>query len=251
MQFLVVALGFGSAAVAALAAARIAARAGRTPGAAFGLSAFFLAGLGYVAGLQSLMLYGLPRGLLPLPLAPETMFLIYAALTSLLAIALSAGLIALWLAVSRSSRETPSRFKTFGLALLFSLAIGILAAPFLIENQLAIGRAVSANESEIQAYRTSYKAGLEKLATIGALHRIEVDDDAVTHYIGGPLYQVGAKGLAEYARAAMVYQTLVLGANARPVVLRDAVTEDRIATYSADGVFVVQTTRDLGQAGDR
>jgi hypothetical protein len=251
MQFLIVVLGFGSAAAAALAASRIATRAGRRPGAAFGLSAFFLAGLGYVAALQALVLYGLPHGLLPVPLAPETTFLIYAALTSALAVALGAGLVAAWIAVSGASRAAPSRFKAFGLAALFSLAVGILAAPFLIQNQLAIGRAVSANESEIQAYRTSYKAGLEKLATIGALHRIDVDDDAVTHYIGGPLYQVGAKGLAEYARAAMVYQTLVLGADARPVVLRDAITEDRIATYSADGVFVVQTTRDLDQSDNR
>ncbi len=200
-----------------------------------------------MAVLQGLVLYVHPKHLLPASLAPETVFLLYAAATSLIAIASAAALAAAWIALTRRP-EQPSRCKAIGLAVLFSLALCILSAPFLVENQLVIGRAITANEAEINAFARSYKAGLAKLVKLGALSRIQVEDDAVTHYIGGPLYKVGPQGLAEYARAAMVYNTLVLGKAPRSIVLRDAVTEDRIGTYSPDGVFVVQTERDLSQA---
>ena len=247
MDFLAIALGIGSATAAAAAARRVAVGLGRTPASAFALSAFILGALIYVGTLQGLMLYGLPAGGLTADFGPETMLFAYAALAALAAIAGGTALIAAWLAIR--GREAPSRFKSFGLAALFSLAACILAAPLLIQNQLAIGRAISANEAEISAFTRSYKAGLERLSKIGALSRIEVDGAAVTHYIGGPLYEVGADGLAKYARAAMVYQTLVLGDPAKPVVLRDALTEDAIGTFRTDGVFVVQTKRDLTQAG--
>jgi hypothetical protein len=247
MYFLTVALGIGSAFAAALAASRIAAAAGRRPAAAFGLPAFFLTALIYVAALQCLALYTPTKGILPASLAPETAFLLYAAVTALLAAVSGLALVAAWAAAVRH-REQPSRFKAVGLAVLFSLSLCILSAPFLIQNQLVIGRAISANEAEINAFKTSYKVGLERLAKAGALSRIEIEDETITHYIGGPLYKVGTQGLAEYARAAMVYHTLVLGKAPRPVVLRDAVTEDRIGTYRPDGVFVVQTARDFTQA---
>jgi hypothetical protein len=247
MDFLAIALGLGSATAAAIAARRIALGLGRSPAAAFALSAFILAGLIYVGTLQGLILYGLPDGDMAADLAPETMLLGYAALAALISIAAGVGLVAAWLTI-RGQEAAPNRFKTFGLATLFSLAVCILAAPLLIQNQLAIGRAISANEAEINAFTQSYKSGLERLAKIGALSRIEVDDAAVVHYIGGPLYEVGADGLAKYARAAMVYQTLVLGETAKPIVLRDAATEDPIGTFRTDGVFVLQTKRNLTQA---
>lgn len=248
MDFLTIALGIAGAAAAALAARRIATRLGRSPAAAFGVSAFFLSALLYVAALQILMLYGLPSGMLPAARAPEATFLAYAVLADVFAIAAGVGMVAGWIAVFRTRKNAPNRLKSFGLAMLFSLAVTILAAPYLIQNQLTIGRAISANEAEISAFTSSYKSGLKRLAKVGALSRIEIDDAAITHYIGGPLYDVGTEGLAKYARAAMVYQTLVLGETAKPVVLRDAVTEDRIGTFRPDGVFIVQTTRDLTQA---
>lgn len=247
MEFLTAALGIGSALAAALVAARIAVAADRRPAAAFGLPAFFIAALLYVALLQGLVLYLHPKHLLPASLTPETVFLIYAAATALISIATAAALVAAWVALTRRP-EQPARFKAFGLAVLFSLALCILAAPFLIQNQLVIGRAISANEAEINAFARSYKANMAKLVKMGALSRIQVEDDAVTHYIGGPLYKLGARGLAQYARAAMVYNTLVLGKTPRSIVLRDAVTEAKIGTYSPDGTFVLQTTRDLSQA---
>lgn len=249
MDFLATALGLAGAATAAAVTHRLARRLGRSPAAAFACSAFVLGGVVYLGALQALILYGLPADALPGELAPEAMLLLYAGLAMLLSFALSAGMIAGWLAVRRRD-AAPNRFKTCGLAFLFSLAICILAAPVLIQNQLAIGRAISANEAELTAFRTSYTSGLERLAKIGALSRIEVDDTAVTHYIGGPLYRVGPDGLAKYARAAMVYQTLVLGETAKPVVLRDAATQDPIGTFRTDGVFVVQTKRDLSRAAD-
>lgn len=247
MDVLAIALGIGSATAAGAVARRIAVRLGRSPAGAFALSAFILGGLIYVGTLQALMLYGLPANAPSAELSPEMMLLACTALAALVSIVAGAGMVAAWLAV-RSPEAAPNRFKTFGLAALFSLAVCILAAPMLIQNQLTIGRAISANEAEISAFTSSYKAGLERLAKVGALSRIEVDDDAVTHYIGGPLYGVGPDGLAKYARAAMVYQTLVLGDAAKPVVLRDAVTNDPIGTYRTDGVFVVQTKRNLSHA---
>ena len=246
MDLLAIALGICSAAAAAVAARRIALRLGRSPAAAFALSTFFLSGLLYAATLQALVLYGLPSGILPVPPAPEATFLAYVALAAVVSVAAGVGMVGAWLAVARTAEDRPSRLKTFGLATLFSLAVTILAAPYLIQNQLAIGRAISANEAEISAFTSSYRTGLERLAKVGALSRIEVDDTAVTHYIGEPLYETGAEGLAKYAKAAMVYQTIVLGEAEKPVVLRDAVTEDRIGTFRPDGVFVVQTSRDLG-----
>lgn len=247
MDILTIVLGLAGATAATFAARRIAARLGRSPAAAFGLSAFFLSGLLYVAALQTLMLYGLPSGMLPVARAPEATFLAYAVLAAVFSIAAGVGMVAGWIAVFRNRKDAPNRLKTLGLASLFSLAVTILAAPYLIQNQLTIGRAIGANEAEISAFTSSYKSGLQRLAKVGALSRIEIDDAAITHYIGGPLYDVGPEGLAKYARAAMVYQTLVLGEAPKPVVLRDAVTEDRIGTFQPDGVFVVQTNRDLTQ----
>jgi hypothetical protein len=247
MDFLAIALGIVGATVAAIVARRIALWVGRGPSAAFAFSAFILGALAYAGTLQGLILYGLPGDVLSSDLAPETRLLAYTGLAGLVSIAGGAGTVAVWLAV-RSRDVAPSRFKTFGLAALFSLAACILAAPLLIQNQLAIARAISANEAEISAFTSSYKAGLERMAKIGALSRIEAGDDAVTHYIGGPLYSLGVDGLVKYARAAMIYQTLVLGEAAKPVVLRDAVTEDPVGTLRTDGVFVVQTKRNLSQA---
>jgi hypothetical protein len=247
MQFVTVALGLGSGLSAALIAARVAAAADRRPAAAFGIAAFFIAGLVYVTALQLGTLRAHPSALMPASLGPEAAFLVYAGATALLAVTAAAGIVGGWVLVMRRG-QAAGRFKTFGLAVLFSLALCILSAPFLIQNQLLITRAVRANEAEIKAFTASYTAGLEKLVKWGALSRIEIGDEAITHFIGGPLYRVGPEGLAEYARAAMVYHTLVLGQAPKPVILRDADSGARVATYQPGGHFFVEPKRDLSQA---
>ncbi len=239
MTYLSVVLGLISALAAGLAAARIAASAGRRPVISFGACGFVLGLLVYGIVLQTLVLYVHPTAL-SATVGPEAVFLGYTGVACLSAIAAAIGVALAWIAVARPADRPAGRFKTAGLAVLFTLAVTILAAPFLIHNQLAIERSIDANEAEIRAFSASYKNGLEKLTAIGALSRIEVGDDTVTHYVGGPLYKIGERGLAEYARAAMVYHTQVLGHAPVPVVLRDATTEAKIGTFRTDGVFVVQ-----------
>ena len=96
MDILTIVLGLAGATAATFAARRIAARLGRSPAAAFGLSAFFLSGLLYVAALQTLMLYGLPSGMLPVARAPEATFLAYAVLAAIFSIA-ALGIGCLWM----------------------------------------------------------------------------------------------------------------------------------------------------------
>jgi hypothetical protein len=238
MTYLSVVLGLISALAAGLVAARIAASAGRRPASVFGICGFVLGLLVYGGVLQTLVLYVHPTAVAA-AIGPETVFLGFTGAACLSAVAAGAGVVLAWIALVRTGERPAGRLKTTGFALLFTLAAAILAAPFLIHNQITIEQSIEANEAEINAFSTSYKSGLDKLTRIGALSRIEVDDTAVTHYVGGPLYKIGEKGLAEYARAAMIYHTRVLGHAPVPVVLRDTETEARIGTFRTDGVFVV------------
>lgn len=232
-------LGLIVASIAAVAASRIAASADRHPSAAFGLCAFFVAVLVYAGTLQSLILYVHPNGTFTATIGPEMVYAAFAGIAALAAVILGTSLVAAWTRLTRT--PATGRLRTCGFAVLFSFAITILAAPFLVQNQITIERSVKANIAEIEAFKQSYTAGLEKLNRIGALSRIEVGDGSVTHYIGDPLYKIGEKGLAEYARAAMIYHTQVLGNDAMPVVLRDAATDAKIGTFRVDNVFVVHT----------
>jgi len=241
MSFLIFALGLVSALAAAFAASRIAGSADRRPAAAYGLSGFFIAFLVFGGALQTQVLYVHPTGAFAAALGPEGIFMAFAGLSALAAIATGAGLTAAWIALVNRGEQAAGRLKTTGIVLLFSLSITILAAPFLIQNQLTIERSIDASEAEIEAFKTSYKSGLDRLTALGALSRIEIGDDAVTHFIGDPLYQVGEEGLAEYARAAMIYHTQILGNEAIPVILRDSATETKIGTFRTDNVFVVHT----------
>jgi hypothetical protein len=239
MPFFTAILGLIVAAIAAVAASRIAASADRRPSAAFGLCAFFIGILAYAGTLQTLILYVHASGAMAAAVGPEAVYAAYAGIAALAAVILGTALIAGWIRLTRIAAHPAGRLRTSGFAVLFSVAITILAAPFLIQNQLTIERSVKANMAEIEAFKQSYTNGLEKLNQLGALSRIEVGDDSVTHYIGGPLYKIGEKGLAEYARAAMVYHTQVLGNEALPVVLRDSATDAKIGTYRVDNVYVV------------
>ena len=232
-------LGLVFASVAALAAYRIAASAERRPATAYGLCAFVVAVLVYGGTLQTLILYVNTSGPIASVLRAEAVYAAFAALSGLIATASGIASIAAWTRLTRTAEAGDGRLKTSGLALLFSVAVTILAAPFLIQNQITIERSIDANLAEIAAFKQSYTNGLEKLTRMGALSRIEVGDDAVTHYIGDPLYKVGEQGLAEYARAAMIYHTQVLGNDVMPVVLRDSTTEAKIGTFRTDSVFVV------------
>lgn len=241
MTFATTVLGLVAAIVAAMAATRRASSRGLRPAVAYGICGFIMAALVYGAVLQLLVLYVHARGSVAATIGPETIFSLFALSAAVAAVAIGAGLVSAWIAlIGRSGQQAPRPYKTFGLALLFSLSITILAAPFLVQNQLTIERSISASEAEILAFQASYKNGLERLTKLGALDRIEVADDAVTHYIGNPLYKVGAKGLAEYARAAMIYHTHILGNPPKRIVLRDSTTESEIGTYRTDGVFVIR-----------
>jgi len=45
--------------------------------------------------------------------------------------------------------------------------------------------------------------------------------------------------LAEYAKASMIYNVYVAGNEPRPIVLRNAVTAQRIGVFGMDGVYTV------------
>ena len=241
MTFFIVALGLIGALAAAFAASRIPTSRGRGAAATFGFCSFILGILIYCGVLQGLVLHAHPAATFAAAIGPEAIFVGFTTLAAISGFIGGVGIVWGWIALDRAGERPADRFRTTGLALLFSLAVVILAAPFLIHNQITIERSIDANEAEIHAFSTSYKNGLEKLTKLGALRRIEIGDDTVTHYIGEPLYKVGEQGLAEYARAAMIYHTHVLGNARMPVVLRDSTTDLKIGTFRTDGVFVVHT----------
>lgn len=242
MTLLTSALGLAGGLLAGFAATWVAGAANRKPAIAFGICGFFIAILIYGASLQSLVLHANPRGVLGFDMSAEMVFLAFAACSAMVAAGIGGGLVALWCAVVRPSESAPSRFKTAGLSLLFSLSLLILAAPFLVQNQLTIERSIDAREAEIEAFTASYKNGLERLTKIGALTRIEIGDEAITHFVGDPLYSIGEKGMAEYARAALIYHTMVLGNEPMPVVLRDTDTDAKVGTFQLDGIYVVHVS---------
>ncbi len=235
--------GFGilAAVAAAVLAAGIARRRYRHPAAAYSVAALFLNGIAYIALLQTALLHLPPEtiGLGDLP--PATLYIAYSAACAAGSVLITIGLVSAFTAIGRPATGDAGRAAPYARVALFAAVIMIIAAPFLVQNQLAIGRAAAANNAEIAALRTSYKAGLDRLVKLGVVRRIEVDDQTVTHYVSKPLFELGPQRLAEYARASMIYQSYVSGQSPKPVVLRNAANDSKIGTYRTDGVFVLES----------
>lgn len=234
--------GFGllAAAVAAVMAASIARRRYRHPAAAYGVAALFLNGIAYIALLQTALLHLRPESVGMGDFAPATLYIVYSGACAAASVLLTIGLVGAFTASQRPSAGESGRVAPYARVALFATVAVIIAAPFLVQNQLAIGRAAAANNAEIAALRTSYKAGLDRLVKLGVVRRIEVDDQTVTHYVSESLFALGPQRLAEYARASMIYQSYVSGQTPKPVVLRNAANDSKIGTYRTDGVFVLE-----------
>lgn len=230
-------IGYGVIGVllSGLAAGLIASRLGRRPPAAFSIAALFLSAVLYILSLQALVLYLRPDPFGLGQLQPVKLYLYYAGASAFFSFSLSTGVMAISVALARAGAS--GRFGAYARAVVFSLVLVILSGPLVIHNQFAIGRAIAANEAEIAALRASYKAGLDKLSKLGIVRKIEVDETAVTHFVTKPLYNLGVRRMAEYARASLIYHLHVAGGEAKPIVLRDAITNERIATYRTNGVF--------------
>ena len=233
--------GIIGAATAAFAVNCLARRWNRPPAAGLGIAAVVLFGIIYIAALQLLVLYVDPQSTVLSAARAETVYLAYAyagvgaAISVLVALGLMAGLIRLI-----APRPDADAMGKPGLKIaVISVLIALGAAPFLVQNQSTIGRAIAANEAEIAALRTSYTAGLERLVKLGIVKKIAVSDDAVTHYVTAPLYELGARGLAEYAKASLIYHIHVTNGEPKPIVIRNADTGREIGTYHADGVFLL------------
>ena len=232
-------IGYGviSVLLSGLVVGWIAARLDRRPPAAFSIAALFLTAVLYILSLQVLVLYLRPDPFGLGQLQPAKLYLYYAGASAILSLALSTGVMAVCVALARPGTSGRFGFGAYTRAAVFSLVLIILSGPLVVHNQFAIGRAIAANEAEIAALRASYKAGLDKLSKLGIVRKIEVDDTAVTHFVTKPLYNLGAQRMAEYARASLIYHLHVAGGEAKPIVLRDAITNERIATYRTNGVF--------------
>lgn len=234
--------GFGllAAGAAAVMATGIARRRYRHPAAAYGVAALFLNGIAYIALLQTAFLHLRPESIGMGDFPPATLYIAYSAACAAASVLLTIGLVSGFTAIQRPATGESGRIAPYARVALFATVVMIIAAPFLVQNQLAIGRAAAANNAEIAALRTSYKAGLDRLVKLGVVRRIEVDDETVTHYVSEPLFALGPQRLAEYARASMIYQSYVSGQTPKPVVLRNAENDSKIGTYRTDGVFVLE-----------
>ncbi len=234
------AFGLLAAIVAAVMAAGVARRRYRHPAAAYAMAALFLNGLLYVALLQMALLHLRPEAIGVGSLSPALLYTAYSGVAAAISVLITVLLVIGFTAIGRPASGQTSVAAPYARAAIFVAVLAIIATPFLVQNQLAIGRAAAANAAEIAALRTSYKAGLDRLVKLGVVHRIEVDDRIVTHYVSDPLLELGPQRLAEYARASMIYQSYVSGQSPKPVVLRDAKTAGKIGTYRPDGVFVIE-----------
>jgi len=236
--------GFGllAAVVAAVMAAGIARRRYRYPAAAYAVAALFLNGIAYIALLQTALLHLRPETVGLGDFSPATLYIVYSGACAAASVLMTIGVVGAFTAIGgRPSTGEPGRIAPYARVALFATVVMIIAAPFLVQNQLAIGRAAAANDAEIAALRTSYKAGLDRLVKLGVVRRIEVDDETVTHYVSEPLVALGPQRLAEYARASMIYQSYASGETPKPVVLRNATNDSKIGTYRTDGVFVLES----------
>lgn len=235
--------GFGllAAILAAVMATGIARRRYRHPAAAYGVAAVFLNGIAYIALLQTALLHLRPESIGAGDIPPATLYIVYSGACAVASILIATALVSAFTAIGRPSTGEAGRAAPYARVALFAAVITIIAAPFLVQNQLSIGRAAAANNAEIAALRTSYKAGLDRLVKLGVVRRIKVDDDIVTHYVSEPLFELGPQRLAEYARASMIYQSYVSGQSPKPVVLRNAKNDSKIGTYRTDGVFVLES----------
>lgn len=235
--------GFGllAAIIAAFMAASIARRRYRHPAAAYAVAALFLNGIVYIALLQTALLHLRPETFGAGDITPATLYMAYSGACAAGSVLLTVLLVSAFTAIGRPSTGESGRAAPYARVALFAAVLTIIAAPFLVQNQLAIGRAAAANNAEIAALRTSYKAGLDRLVKLGVVRRIEVDEQIVTHYVSEPLFELGPQRLAEYARASMIYQSYISGQSPKPVVLRNAKTASKIGTYRTDGVFVLES----------
>lgn len=235
--------GFGllAAVIAAVMAAGIARRRYRHPAAAYAVAALFLNGIAYIAILQSALLHLPPETIGLAGFAPATLYIAYSGASAAGSVLVTVGLVSAFTAIGRPGTGETGRAAPYVRVAVFAAVVMIIAAPFLVQNQLAIGRAAAANNAEIAALRTSYKAGLDRLVKLGVVRRIEVDDQTVTHYVSEPLFELGPQRMAEYARASMIYQSYVSGQSPKPVVLRNAANDRKIGTYRTDGVFVLES----------
>ena len=224
---------------------RLARRWDRHPAALLSTAAVLLFGILFAALLQALVMYVDPQSTALASARPEIVYLAYAGVAAAAAASGALGLTALFVRAFGHKDATHAGRKSGLKAAIIGILIAVAAIPFLVQNQIAIGRAIAANEAEIAALRTSYTAGLERLVKLGVVKKIEVSDTAVTHFVTAPLYDLGVRGLAEYAKASLIYHIYVTNGEPKPVVIRNADTGRKIGTYHADGVFMVAADHDM------
>jgi len=236
-------LGIAGSFVTAITVCVLAARRGYRAWSAAGLISMFLFGLLYTGVLQVMVMAVDAAPLSVVLIQPEYLYLAYAGASAGLAFAMTVCLSIATLNMIRRSGQKFGRTEVLLRGAVFAAIAVAVAGPILIHNQLSIDRAVVANEAEISALRTTYKDGLERLMRIGAVTKIQVGDSAITHFIAKPLYGLGEKRLAEYAKASMIYNVYVAGNEPKPIVLRNAVTAQRIGVFGMDGVYTVDPNR--------
>lgn len=233
--------GIAGSLITAFAVSVLAAKRDHGAWPAFGLAAALVYGVFYVGVLQSLVLLADPRPLPVTMINPEYLLLAYAGVGAATAFLITGGLALASMATLGRTAYKTSKSKAFLRAAILSLLVIAISAPILVNNQLTIERAFAANQAEIAALRTTYKAGLERLIKLGAVRKIEVGDDAITHYIDESLYGLGDKWLADYAKSSMIYHVYVAGREPKPIVLRNASTTQRIGVYGTEGVYVIDS----------
>jgi hypothetical protein len=236
-------LGIAGSLITAITVCVLAARRGFRAWSAAGLVTMFLFGLLYTGVLQVLVMAVDTAPLSAVLIQPEDLYLAYAGTSAILAFAITVALSIVTLSIVRRSGKSFGRRETLLRGAVITAVIAAVAGPILIHNQLSIDRALVANEAEITALRMTYKDGLERLMRLGAVTKIQVGDSAITHFIAKPLYGLGEKRLAEYAKASMIYNVYVAGNHPKPIILRTSDTARRIGVFGMDGVYTVDPNR--------
>ncbi len=236
-------LGIVGSLATAITVCVLAARRGFRAWSAAGLVTMLLFGLIFGGVLQIFAMAVDPAPLSAVLIQPETLYLAYAATSAVLAFVVTVGLSNAVLGMIDRQGQPRGHGAAALRWAVFAMIAAAVAGPILIHNQSSIDRALVANEAEIAALRTTYKDGLERLMQIGAVTKIHVGDNAITHFIAKPLYALGEKRLAEYAKASMIYNVYVAGNEPKPIVLRNAATTQRIGVFGMDGVYTVDPNR--------
>jgi hypothetical protein len=214
-------------------------------GLAYGLSAFLLYGLLFLATFQRSVVNADIRGQ-QFPESALTFLIIGQGAVSALGVGLFTLLLfGLYLAVQAPLDRPVNKLKAYTGCALFCVFLAVFFDPLgtasrvNATNGVAIQKAglVPGTVEPTDVEKAKAKAMLEELLALGVVDRIESDTTAVTHYVTEAFQELSDEVVESYTRAALVHHLYVRGGMELSVVIRDNRSGRQIAVREPSGRF--------------